>query len=80
MYRFHPQHARVAEIVKSGVIGDILSVRSSFSFLMREARMYRINRAMAKAAARCGTLALMRFTRCVGRLDLSRKASSRMQN
>ena len=47
MYRFHPQHARVAEIVNSGVIGDILSVRSSFSFLMREARMYRINRSMA---------------------------------
>jgi D-xylose 1-dehydrogenase (NADP+, D-xylono-1,5-lactone-forming) len=48
MYRFHPQHIRVAEIVKSGVIGDILSVRSSFSFLMREARMYRINRAMSQ--------------------------------
>lgn len=48
MYRFHPQHARVAEIVASGVIGDILSVRSSFSFLMREARMYRINRSMTE--------------------------------
>jgi D-xylose 1-dehydrogenase (NADP+, D-xylono-1,5-lactone-forming) len=48
MYRFHPQHARVAELVASGVIGDILSVRSSFSFLMREARMYRINRAMSQ--------------------------------
>jgi D-xylose 1-dehydrogenase (NADP+, D-xylono-1,5-lactone-forming) len=48
MYRFHPQHARVAEIVNGGVIGDILSVRSSFSFLMREARMYRINRAMSQ--------------------------------
>ena len=47
MYRFHPQHIRVAELVASGVIGDILSVRSSFSFLMREARMYRINRSMA---------------------------------
>ena len=47
MYRFHPQHARVAELVASGVIGAILSVRSSFSFLMREARMYRINRSMA---------------------------------
>ena len=47
MYRFHPQHALVAELVASGVIGDILSVRSSFSFLMREARMYRINRSMA---------------------------------
>jgi D-xylose 1-dehydrogenase (NADP+, D-xylono-1,5-lactone-forming) len=47
MYRFHPQHTRVAELVASGVIGDILSVRSSLSFLMREARMYRINRSMA---------------------------------
>ena len=47
MYRFHPQRARVAELVNSGVIGDILSVRSSFSFLMKEARMYRINRSMA---------------------------------
>ena len=47
MYRFHPQHARVGALVASGVIGDILSVRSSFSFLMREARMYRINRSMA---------------------------------
>ena len=48
MYRFHPQHIRVAELVASGVIGAILSVRSSFSFLMREARMYRINRAMSQ--------------------------------
>ena len=47
MYRFHPQHARVSALVASGVIGDILSVRSSFSFLMREPRMYRINRSMA---------------------------------
>ena len=47
MYRFHPQHQRVQALVTSGVIGDILSVRSSFSFLMREARMYRINRSMA---------------------------------
>ena len=46
MYRFHPQHARLAELINSGVIGDILSVRSSFSFLMKEARMYRINRSM----------------------------------
>ena len=42
MYRFHPQHARVQEIVESGLIGDVLSVRTSYSFLMRPARMYRI--------------------------------------
>nr|WP_294839356.1 Gfo/Idh/MocA family oxidoreductase [uncultured Methylotenera sp.] len=47
MYRFHPQHARIQEIVASGLIGDVLSVRASYSFLMRQARMYRINRSMA---------------------------------
>ncbi|MDP1596301.1 MAG: Gfo/Idh/MocA family oxidoreductase [Methylotenera sp.] len=47
MYRFHPQHARVQEIVDSGLIGDVLSARASFSFLMKPARMYRINRSMA---------------------------------
>ncbi len=47
MYRFHPQHARVKEIVDSGLIGDVLSARASFSFLMKPARMYRINRRMA---------------------------------
>ena len=47
MYRFHPQHARLQEIVESGLIGDVLSARASFSFLMKTARMYRINRSMA---------------------------------
>ena len=47
MYRFHPQHARMQEIIDSGLIGDVLSARASFSFLMKPARMYRINRSMA---------------------------------
>jgi predicted dehydrogenase len=47
MYRFHPQHKKLQEIVDSGLIGDVLSARASFSFLMKEARMYRINRSMA---------------------------------
>jgi D-xylose 1-dehydrogenase (NADP+, D-xylono-1,5-lactone-forming) len=47
MYRFHPQHARIKEIVESGLIGDVLSARASYSFLMKQARMYRINRSMA---------------------------------
>lgn len=42
MYRFHPQHARVKELLQSGVIGEIRSVRSSYSFMMRPARMYRL--------------------------------------
>lgn len=42
MYRFHPQHARVQEIVHSGLIGEVRSVRSSYSFMMRPARLYRL--------------------------------------
>jgi len=46
MYRFHPQHAKVKELVDSGLIGDVLSCRASFSFLMQPSRIYRINRSM----------------------------------
>jgi xylose dehydrogenase (NAD/NADP) len=42
MYRFHPQHARVLELIRLGTIGDIRSVRASYSFMMRPARMYRL--------------------------------------
>jgi xylose dehydrogenase (NAD/NADP) len=42
MYRFHPQHDKVRELVQSGLIGEIRSVRSSYSFMMRPARLYRL--------------------------------------
>lgn len=42
MYRFHPQHARVQELIKLGTIGEVRSVRASYSFMMRPARMYRL--------------------------------------
>ncbi len=42
MYRFHPQHARVKEIIDSGLIGEVRSVRSCFSYMMQPARLYRI--------------------------------------
>ena len=32
MYRFHPQHARVRELIATGEIGDVAAVRASFSF------------------------------------------------
>ena len=44
MYHFHPQHARVKEIIDSGLIGEIKFVRASYSFMMRPARMYRLAR------------------------------------
>lgn len=43
MYRFHPQHRRVKEILDSGLIGKVRSVRSCFSYLMQPAREYRID-------------------------------------
>lgn len=42
MYRFHPQHARVRELLAGGLIGEVRSVRASFSFMMRPARLYRL--------------------------------------
>ncbi|MCF6204317.1 MAG: Gfo/Idh/MocA family oxidoreductase [Methylococcaceae bacterium] len=42
MYRFHPQHGRVKEIIDSGLIGSVRSVRSCFSYMMQPARLYRI--------------------------------------
>lgn len=42
MYRFHPQHRRVLELVQSGLFGEVRSVRASYSFMMRPARMYRL--------------------------------------
>lgn len=42
MYRFHPQHARVRELIDSGIIGEVRLVRTAYSFLMRQARMYRL--------------------------------------
>lgn len=42
MYRFHPQHARVLELLHSGLFGEVRSVRATYSFMMRAARMYRL--------------------------------------
>jgi predicted dehydrogenase len=44
MYHFHPQHARVRELLQSGLVGEVKYVRSAYSFIMRQARMYRVNR------------------------------------
>ncbi|MFC4321164.1 Gfo/Idh/MocA family protein [Litchfieldia salsa] len=34
MYQFHPQHTRVKEILKSGEIGEVKLMKSSFSYFM----------------------------------------------
>jgi D-xylose 1-dehydrogenase (NADP+, D-xylono-1,5-lactone-forming) len=42
MYRFHPQHARVQELIRLGTIGEVRSVRASYSFMMKPERLYRL--------------------------------------
>lgn len=34
MYRFHPQHARVRELIEAGTIGEVRAVRAAFTFLL----------------------------------------------
>jgi len=48
MYRFHPQHERVLELLRSGLIGEVRSVRASYSFMMRPARLYRLADSVAR--------------------------------
>jgi xylose dehydrogenase (NAD/NADP) len=48
MYRFHPQHARVLELIDSGLFGEVRSVRATYSFMMRPARMYRLEHPVAR--------------------------------
>lgn len=44
MYLFHPQHDYVRELIDSGKIGEVRTVKTAFAFPMKPARMYRINR------------------------------------
>jgi len=44
MYVFHPQHDAVDQVIDSGVIGDVRTVSTCFSFPMKPARLYRITR------------------------------------
>ncbi|MCX7097958.1 MAG: Gfo/Idh/MocA family oxidoreductase [Methylococcales bacterium] len=48
MYRFHPQHARVQELLDLDTIGEVRSVRASYSFMMRPARLYRLVEPVAR--------------------------------
>lgn len=48
MYRFHPQHLAVQEIIDSGIIGEVRTVSTRFAFPMKPARLYRVNRPIAE--------------------------------
>ncbi len=47
MYRFHPQHQRIQEIILSGAIGEVRSVRTCFAYPMQPARLYRVDRSIS---------------------------------
>ncbi|SHE20570.1 Gfo/Idh/MocA family protein [methanotrophic endosymbiont of Bathymodiolus puteoserpentis (Logatchev)] len=44
MYRFHPQHQRIQEIINADTIGTVRLVRTCFAYPMQPARLYRIDR------------------------------------
>jgi predicted dehydrogenase len=46
MYAFHPQFDRIVNIIKSNILGDISYAHSMFSFPIKPARFYRIDRSM----------------------------------
>lgn len=48
MYRFHPQFQRIQEIIQSGIIGEVRSVRTNFTYPMQPARLYRVERPISQ--------------------------------
>ncbi len=50
MYRFHPQHTRVQELIAEGVIGKIKTIRSAFCFTLRRDDDIRTKKAMGGGA------------------------------
>ena len=64
MYRFHPQHAKVKEIVAKGGIGELKIINSSFTFYISDEANIRLSKALAGGGLMdvgCYCVNLMRF-------------------
>ncbi len=64
MYRFHPQHAKVQQILADGGIGDLQIINSSFTFPVSNGANIRLSKALAGGALMdvgCYCVNLMRF-------------------
>ena len=64
MYRFHPQHAKVKEIIAAGGIGDIQTISAAFTFPISDAANIRLSKPLAGGALMdvgCYCVNLMRF-------------------
>lgn len=81
MYRFHPQHARVQELLQSGLIGEVRSARASYSFMMRPARMYRLAQDIAHGGGALwdiGPYAIHSLRWCFGEEPLAVSAQAKL--
>ena len=47
MYQFHPQHAKVKELIADGVIGEVATVRASFTFFLDDQSNIRLSEDLA---------------------------------
>jgi len=47
MYRFHPQHAKVKEIIAEGGIGDLMSITAVFTFRLTNEENIRLSKDLA---------------------------------
>ncbi|MCY3833602.1 MAG: Gfo/Idh/MocA family oxidoreductase [Chloroflexi bacterium] len=64
MYRFHPQHAKVKEILEAGGIGNLQIINSSFTFPVSDGANIRLSKDLAGGALMdvgCYCINLMRF-------------------
>lgn len=64
MYRFHPQHTKVKEILEAGGIGRLQIINSSFTFPVSNGANIRLSKALAGGALMdvgCYCINLMRF-------------------
>ena len=64
MYRFHPQHAKVKEILATGGIGELQIINSSFTFRIADEANIRLSKTLAGGALMdvgCYCVNLMRF-------------------
>ncbi|MCY4247954.1 MAG: Gfo/Idh/MocA family oxidoreductase [Chloroflexi bacterium] len=64
MYRFHPQHQRIKQIIAEGGIGDMQIIASAFTFPISDAANIRLSKPLAGGALMdvgCYCVNLMRF-------------------
>lgn len=50
MYRYHPLYERVAALIREGAVGELLTIRSVFSFHLREESNIRLSAELAGGA------------------------------